>query len=128
MPPLPGAVVFAKNLPRVTRYYSEVMGLNLEHEDASHAVLRGGGIELVIHAIPPAIAAGIEIEDPPERRTDTAFKLFFAVPSIAQARQRAADTGGTIDAPGREWTARGFRACDGCDPEGNVVQVREAAR
>lgn len=27
----------------------------------------------------------------------------------------------------KEWEARGFRACDGRDPEGNVLQVREAA-
>ena len=26
----------------------------------------------------------------------------------------------------KEWDARGFRACDGYDPEGNIVQLRKS--
>jgi hypothetical protein len=32
-----------------------------------------------------------------------------------------------VHATEKEWSARGFRACDGYDPEGNVFQVREKA-
>ena len=35
--------------------------------------------------------------------------------------------GGLVDPPEREWTAGGLRACDGHDPEGNVLQLREPA-
>ena len=51
----------------------------------------------------------------------------WLVPSIAEARVRAAGLGGEVWPVDREWeaTSRGFRACDGRDPEGNVFQVRE---
>jgi hypothetical protein len=29
-----------------------------------------------------------------------------------------------VQAADKEWAWRGFRACDGVDPEGNVVQIR----
>lgn len=47
---------------------------------------------------------------------------------IAAARSLAAANGGAIKSPQHEWEARGFRACDGYDPEGNVIQVRELNR
>ena len=28
--------------------------------------------------------------------------------------------------PEKEWHFQGQRVCDGCDPEGNMIQVREA--
>lgn len=54
-------------------------------------------------------------------------RLCLPVESIATARTTAARLGGTIRPAGSEWEARGFRACDGHDPEGNVLQVRENA-
>jgi len=49
------------------------------------------------------------------------------VDSLAAARARVAMLGGRLDPADREWSARGFRACDGVDPEGNVFQLREPA-
>ena len=49
------------------------------------------------------------------------------MPSLAEARARAPALGGRLAPAGKEWAARGFRACDGVDPEGNVVQFREPA-
>ena len=41
--------------------------------------------------------------------------------------QKAAERlGGRVKPVHDEWEARGFRACDGHDPEGNVIQVRES--
>jgi hypothetical protein len=54
-------------------------------------------------------------------------KLVFAVPSIAQARAWAPALGGELNPPEKMFEARGFRACDGHDPEGNVIQFREDA-
>jgi predicted enzyme related to lactoylglutathione lyase len=53
--------------------------------------------------------------------------LCLPVVSIAAARSLAVAHGGAIKSPQHEWEARGFRACDGYDPEGNVIQVRESA-
>ena len=58
-------------------------------------------------------------------REDAPIKLFFPVPSLADARARASALGGRVLPVDREWEARGFRACDALDPEGHVLQLRE---
>lgn len=98
------------------------------HAGQDHIVLESQQCELVVHAIPKQLADSIEIASPPERRTENAIKLFFPVASIADARARALAFGGELNPKEREWEARWFRACDGHDPEGNVLQVRESKR
>jgi predicted enzyme related to lactoylglutathione lyase len=122
-----GAVIFAKDLQRVTTFYEKLLGLTAVHSEPEHVVLASAPIELVIHAIPKAIADTFTIAVPPERRTETPIKLYFFVASIAEARVKAAALGGELNSPEGEWEARGFRACDGHDPEGNVLQLRELA-
>lgn len=122
-----GAVIFAKDLHRVATFYEKLLGLTAAHSDSGHIVLASAQCELVIHAIPKAIADSFEISVPPERRSEAAIKLYFPVASIAEARAKAAALGGELNPPKREWEARGFRACDGHDPEGNVLQLREPA-
>jgi predicted enzyme related to lactoylglutathione lyase len=121
----PGAVLFAKDLQRVARFYERVLSLAVVHAESDHVVLESAVQQIVIHGIPRRIAAGIDITTPPERRADSAVKLFFAVDSIDALRAAAAALGGQIDPPASAWTARGFRAVDGHDPEGNVIQLRE---
>ena len=122
-----GAVVFAKDVPTLSRFYEAVLGLERLHSADDHCVLRAAsGMELVVHGIPRAIADTYSISTPPERREDCALKLFFPVPSLALARARARALGGDLQGPEQEWEMRGFRACDGHDPEGNVLQLREA--
>lgn len=125
--PLAGLVIFAKDVPRVAAFYEGVAGLARAAGDADHVVLRSATLELVVHGIPARIARGIVIDTPPALREDSAMKPFFPVPSLAQARVQAAALGGGLLPARREWEARGFRACDGHDPEGNVLQLREAA-
>lgn len=120
-----GAVIFAKDLHRVATFYEKLLGLTATHGESDHVVLTSAHCELVIHAIPKAIADTFTIAVPPERRSETPIKLYFFVASIADARARAAPLGGELNPPNREWEARGFRACDGHDPEGNVLQLRE---
>jgi predicted enzyme related to lactoylglutathione lyase len=121
----PGAVVFAKDLQRVARFYEKVLALAVVQAEADHVVLESTQQQLVIHAIPSRWADAIHIGSPPQRREDTPIKLFFAVDSIDAVRATAAALGGQIDPPARAWQARGFRAVDGHDPEGNVLQLRE---
>ena len=120
-----GAIVYAKDIQRLARFYAEVAGLEPMHEVDDHVVLESETHELVIVAIPAATAARIVIATPPVRRENTAFKLCFAVASLVEARVAAKAAGGELDPPGKEWTFQGLRACDGCDPEGNVIQLRE---
>jgi predicted enzyme related to lactoylglutathione lyase len=90
-------------------------------------VLESETCELVIVAIPAAIASRIVITTPPDKRESTAFKLVFAVPDLAQSREIAKLNGGEIYPPAKEWIFQGLRVCDGFDPEGNVIQLREVA-
>ena len=120
-----GAIVYAKDIQRVARFYAEVADLEVMHEVEDHIVLESETVELVIVAIPPDIAARIVITTPPQRRENTALKLVFAVPSLSQARTTAEANGGELNPPGKEWSFQGLRVCDGCDPEGNMIQLRE---
>ena len=126
--PKHGAVLFAKNLPRVAAFYRELVGMTQTVEESRVIVLESASYQLVIHGIPKKIADSIQISTPPTRRVDLPTKLVFPVHSLAQAREAAVALGGKIDASSNQFTARGFTACDGHDPEGNVVQFRETAR
>jgi extradiol dioxygenase family protein len=83
-----GAVVFAKDLPRVAKFYEEILSMTVAHSEGDHVDLESSACQLVVHAIPKKIAASIRISTPPKRRTETPIKLFF-VSSIAEARARA---------------------------------------
>jgi predicted enzyme related to lactoylglutathione lyase len=120
-----GAVLFAKDLPLVAKFYEELVPMTVSISDQDLIVLKSPQFQLVIHPIPQKIAASMEITSPPDRRVDTPLKLFFPISSIAEARAKAPTLGGAINPPNKEWEARGFRACDGHDPEGNIVQFRE---
>lgn len=120
-----GAVLFAKDTTRVGAFYAAVAGLRETQRGRGFAVLERGAFQLVVHGIPASIAAGIEISSPPRRRENTPIKLVFVVSAIDAARASVAKLGGAMDPPDREMTIRGWRACDGHDPEGNVFQLRE---
>lgn len=123
-----GAVVYAKDLDRMVAFYEGALVLEVEQANVGFALLRCGDNVVTIVQAPPHVAATFEVADPPERREDNPVKLSFAVPSIDAVRLAAAELGGIIDPPGSEWTFGSVRVCDGHDPEGNVVQVREAVR
>ena len=125
--PKHGAVLFAKDLPRVAAFYRGLVGMLQTVTESRLIVLESESFQLVIHAIPKAVADRLDITTPPQRRVDLPTKLVFPVRSLAQARIDAVALGGQVDAPSGEFKARGFVACDGYDPEGNVVQFREAA-
>jgi predicted enzyme related to lactoylglutathione lyase len=121
-----GAVVFAQNVERLTAFYRETMALDVTHEEPGLAVLERDGFELVVHAIPSHIAETITLTDPPQALEDASVKLMFPVEDFTAARAAAALHGGRFFDADREWEWRGIRACDGIDPEGNVIQIRRA--
>ena len=123
--PKSGAVLFGKDLPRLASFYEGVAGLSAVQVDRDVIVLESESQQLVLHSLPPRIARTIDIASPPLLRTDTPVKLVFAVASLASARAGAVALGGRVNPTSVEFEARGFRACDGHDPEGNVIQFRE---
>ena len=125
--PKPSAVIFAKDIDVLARFYQDVAEMTEVLRDQNHVVLNEEGFQIVVHGIPKQIAATIEIDSPPEVREEMPIKICLPVTSIDHARTRAAALGGRIGPKTKEWSARGFRACDGYDPEGNVFQVRESA-
>jgi len=122
-----GAVLFAKDLTRVAKFYSVVLGLAESNGADDHILLESAGFQLVVHGIPDRESDGSDTTAPSVRRTEAAFKPVFFVPSISRVREVAATYGGGIDPADREWTFDGATVCDGHDPEGNVIQFRERA-
>ena len=119
-------VVFAKNKRRVSAFYQRTLGLAVVQSDPAHDLLQGRGIELVVHAIPRKFAADITITKPPALREDTPLKPAFVVDDLAALRQQVQATGGWLKPADQAWQIRGHTVLDGCDPEGNIVQFRQA--
>ena len=117
----PGAVIFTGNLKRLAKFYEAVTGLPVCYTDDKVTVLASDTFELVIHSL----AAEPAVSEPALLREDGYIKPFFPVASLREARTHAAALGGRLRPQDQEWEARGFRACDGVDPDGNVIQFRE---
>ncbi|WP_343585776.1 hypothetical protein [Herbaspirillum sp.] len=124
--PKAGAVLFAKDVARLAAFYAQVLAVLPKHAEAGKVVIEAEEFLLVIHAMPEAVAAKVQIATPPVLREAVPVKLFLPVRSLAQARIGAQAQGGGLKPAEAEWSAADFRACDGFDPEGNVVQFREA--
>ena len=124
--PQQGLVVFAKNKKRVSTFYQQTLGLEVIESDSSHDLLRDGSYEVVVHTIPRKYAAGIAITKPAEPREATPFKPTFVVNSLAHVRSAAEATGGHLKPEAGAWHFRGHVVLDGWDPEGNIVQFKQA--
>lgn len=119
----PGAVIFAADHQRLAKFYAAVTGLPVRVADDEVVVLGSDAFELVIHRL----AGEPPVSDPPVARLDGYIKPFFPVADLGVAREKAAAFGGRLQPAAEEWSARGFRACEGVDPEGNVIQFRQDA-
>ncbi|HEX7296460.1 MAG TPA: VOC family protein [Pyrinomonadaceae bacterium] len=117
----PGAVIFTGDHKRLAKFYEAVTGLPVHFTDDGIQVLASDTFELVIHALGSEPA----VSDPPRVREDTYIKPFFPVKSLAEVREKATALGGRLRPASEEWEARGFRACEAVDPDGNVIQFRE---
>ena len=113
----PAAVLFVHDVARMTAFYRDLARMHRMYGDDRHAVLERDGFQLTIHALD---GAGTDFTT----REDSYLKLCFPVGDLVAARALVAGLGGTLWPADREWEARGFRACDGRDPEGNVFQLR----
>jgi predicted enzyme related to lactoylglutathione lyase len=121
------AVLYVVNMPRCVAFYRFVLDLKLDRAEDGFCVLSAPGTTLTLVQVPDHIAIGIQIGDPPERRSDTPIKLVFGVADIDATRVLAAQWGGYIDGADAQWQWAGTPRCDGVDPEGNVLQVSQGA-
>ncbi len=120
-----GLFVYAKDKDRLSQFYGAIARMKVLNNTPELTVLESPDIQLLVHCIPSSIAAGITISTPPARREDSALKFFFTVPSLAEARLKAAALGGEVG--DENWRGPGFLVCNAVDPEGNIFQVREMA-
>src|SRR5215510_13573986 len=105
--PQQGMVLFAKNKKRVSAFYQATLGLRAAESKPSHDLLRGTTYEVVVHAIPRKIAAGIAIANPPAPRAQAAIKPTFVVKSLDEVRAAAGKTGGFLKPASEAWHFRG---------------------
>lgn len=118
-----GAVLFTINLASMARFYERVMGGKVIASGDDHIRLEMDSFRLTVHQIPERYARNITIKTPPTVRTAGAVKLAFRVKSIEEARAAAAELGGAVYPPDREWQYEGVTICDGYDSDGNVFQL-----
>lgn len=117
---LHGAILFVKNMDRMVRFYAETLGLTPVADSRTPAWL-AFETGFALHAIPPHIAADIEVTAPPQVREETPIKLVFSVADLPQEVAR-------LKAAGVALELKPWGAADGIDPEGNVFQLVGAER
>ncbi|MBU2098801.1 MAG: hypothetical protein KKD00_08560 [Gammaproteobacteria bacterium] len=118
-----GTLVYAKQMDLVSSFYERVLNARVLHADSEHKVLQSADAQLIIHAIPAEFADEIVIAVPPMPRQEQAIKPFFTVKSLAEAEQAAQQSGGLVCGP--VWPGPGMRVRNVCDPEGNIIHLRE---
>src|SRR5262245_39761127 len=110
---LHGAMLFVKDLDRMTAFYRDVLGLQpVEDTRLDNWVEFKGDSQFSLHAIPRALAAGIRIESPPLAREQSAAKLTFDVKNVDE-------TLATIEGMGLPLLRREWGGTEAVDPEGN---------
>jgi len=124
VPSRAGVLIYAKDLGKLSRFYQELLNLRVLAADAEHVVAENNNIQLVLHAMPAHRVADVTIASPPEPREEQAIKPFFTVASLAAAEQQAQELGGFVFGP--TWEGPGFTVRNACDPEGNIIQLRQS--
>lgn len=118
-----GVLIYAKNLGLVAEFYGEILNAKVLHADSEHRVLQSPDIQIIIQAIPPPFRESIRIEVPPVLREEQAIKPFFTVPNLRTAELNVERLGGRVHGP--VWPGPGIRVLNVCDPEGNIIHLRE---
>lgn len=118
-----GALIYAFDPERVAAFYEAVLGMQRRVADAEHIVLASADFQLILHAIPAPHRALVVIGTPPQVRERAAIRLFFSVPALEVAARAMRDRGGEMFEA--SWEGPGFTVRNGCDCEGNVLQLRE---
>lgn len=121
-----GVLIYAMDLARMAVFYETVLAARCVHADAEHRVLQSDDAQLILHAIPEPHRQRVALATQAQPREDQAIKPFFTVPSLAVAEQQVLQAGGRVHGP--LWPGPGMRVRNVCDPEGNVIHLREIER
>ena len=115
------AILFVKDLNRMTTFYRDVIGFR-----PNEATARGdwiefdaGGTAFALHAIPAHIASTISISTPPVARESHNCKLIFTTDDLDEEQAR-------LEAAGVGILHRSWGGWDAVDPEGNIFGVHAA--
>lgn len=119
------AVLFVKDLKAVSAFYAQALGMSCTLSDEHHSVLNCRGFNLIVHQIPPHIADGIVLQQPPRRRVEGSLRLNFPVQSIAETRRLARSLSGDVDDSPPDWAELNANVFLGSDPEGNVFKISQ---
>ena len=120
-----GIFIYAKDPDRLSGFYQAVLGMVVAHRTDQMHVLRSPDLQLIVHAMPPAVASDTVITNPPQLRDNAAIKFFCTVQSLSAAQESARASGGEV-LP-ELWQGPGFVVRNASDPEGNIFQVRQSA-
>ena len=115
-------ILFTGDVPTLTAFYRDVLGLAVLENEPGWCVLDAGGVKLALHGIPKEVAG--EVSNPPAKRDDSYFKPTFVVDDLDAILGRLAAHGVAMSTP-RTYGPRTFS--DGMDPEGNVFQIAKHA-
>ncbi|AVP96862.1 hypothetical protein C7S18_06445 [Ahniella affigens] len=118
-----GTLIYAKNPSVVSRFYQGLLGARLLHADDEHEVLANADTQLIIHAIPAQYAESIVVSVPPVPRDEQATKPFFTIADLNAAESACIELGGLVLGP--IWPGPGMRVRNVCDPEGNIIHLRQ---
>lgn len=118
-----GALIYAKDPEKLVGFYQEVLTMAPGHTTEEITVLSNADTQLIIHALPAAVAERLEITTPPTCRLQSAIKLFFTVGDLDHVVETVRGLGGSA-LPGL-WSNPRFRVINAVDPEGNVFHLRE---
>ena len=120
-----GIFIYAKDPDRLSSFYQSVLGMTAAHRTDQMIVLRSPDLQLIVHAMPPQVAAQVSISHPPQLRDTAAIKFFSTVDSLASAQDTAHTYGGQVFP--EQWQGPGFVVRNASDPEGNIFQLRQGA-
>ena len=109
-------MLFVKDLGRMTAFYTEALDLKPNEDTRLENWIEFTESRFSLHAIPAAVAAGIQIDTPPQPRDQTPAKLTFAVQDVAATLAK-------IEAMGLPLLRRPWGGIEVCDPEGNVLAL-----
>jgi catechol 2,3-dioxygenase-like lactoylglutathione lyase family enzyme len=118
-------VIYVQRLEPMRAFYVACLGLVVVEQDDTTVMLRSAGWTLHLVTVPAAVAATIELSDPPRWRAESPLKPVFEVTGIEPLRERIGELGGRLDPPERGRSFGGALRLDAVDPEGNVIQLLE---
>ena len=98
-------ILFARDLKRLTVFYRDGIGLPVKHEEKGWVELDAGGCILALHQ-----GKGIK----------GTTKLAFGSKDVSKTCEQLASRGVLL---GKIKDFGGLVLCDGCDPEGNRIQI-----